>query len=79
MFIDWGKLRFGEGIRKKSQGCIFLKSERGEYVKKTLGKRKVTKGMKRGRVFISKDNNDSSTCNISKEHYGAYEVVVLYN
>jgi len=56
-----------------------LKSERGEYVKKTLGKRKVTKGMKRGRVFISKDNNDSSTCNISKEHYGAYEVVVLYN
>jgi len=47
--------------------------------KKTLGKRKVTKGTKCGRAFISKDNYDGSACHISKKGYGGYEFVILYS
>ena len=34
---------------------------------------------KSGRIFFLKLNCDSSKYHISKEHYGAYEAVVLYS
>ena len=65
--IKWREYERGEG------------SLRGEYKKKNIGKRNVTKGKKCERTFISKDNYDDSKCHISKDNYDDYEVVVLYS
>jgi len=46
---------------------------------KTLGKIMGMEGTKSGRNFILKVNCGGFKCHISKEHYGAYENVVLYN
>jgi len=61
--------------KKRVRLYIFIKGN----TKKTLGKRKVTEGTKHDITFILKDNYDGFKCHISKEDYGGYEVVVLYN
>jgi len=64
------------GTFPRVKEVYFLRLKEGETKKKTLGKMKV---MEETISVGNKDNYGGSRCHISKEHYGAYEVVVLYN
>jgi len=44
------------GIFPRVKEVYFRRLKEGNTKKKTLEKRKVTEGTKRGRIFISKDN-----------------------
>ena len=58
---------------------VYFRRVKEGKTKKNIGKMKVMEGTKSGRNFILKANYGGSKCHISKEHYGAYEAVVLYS
>ena len=76
-FIEWGTWRL-RGTFPRVKLVYFRILKEGKTKTKNFGKEEGYGGNEKWDKFYFEDYGGSK-CHISKEHYGAYEVVVLYS